>query len=126
MLIEASKNHGANAMVQAQVAGALRNLSLNDDIAEQIAGAGGIEALATIARTHADTGKVQAGVAGALRNLTVNDDIARRIVGAGGIELLIAAAEGHPDNSDVQAEVAGTCPRDSNPRAVAEPQPCGS
>ena len=120
-----------SSLVQSQVAGALRNLSLSDEVAEQIAVSGGIEALVNAAAEHRGNSKVQAGVAGALRNLSVNDEIAEEIATAGGIDLnpnpnpspnpnpnpnpkqaggidaLILASSEHPGNSDVQAEVAG-------------------
>ena len=93
----------------ALVAGALRNLSLNDEVAEQIAVSGGIEALVAAANKHLDSGKVQAGVAGALRNLSVNDEIAEEIAAAGGINALITASREHPNNSDVQADPVRSC-----------------
>ena len=75
-----------SSLVQSQVAGALRNLSLSDEVAEQIAVSGGIEALVNAAAEHRGNSKVQAGVAGALRNLSVNDEIAEEIATAGGID----------------------------------------
>ena len=84
-----------SSLVQSQVAGALRNLSLSDEVAEQIAVSGGIEALVNAAAEHRGNSKVQAGVAGALRNLSVNDEIAEEIATAGGIDALILASSVH-------------------------------
>jgi hypothetical protein len=79
VLIRAAENHLDSSLVQSQVAGALRNLSLSDEVAEQIAISGGIEALVKAAEEHRANSKVQAGVAGALRNLSVNDGNARTL-----------------------------------------------
>jgi hypothetical protein len=58
-----------NAIVQAGVAGALRNLSASETTRQAIVAAGGKEALAMATQLHADNERLQAEVAGALRNL---------------------------------------------------------
>ena len=61
--------HTTNAIVQAGVAGLMRNLSVSDDNRKQIIVAGGMEALVLSSQIHADNEKLQGEVAGALRNL---------------------------------------------------------
>ena len=56
-------------LLQAGVAGALRNLSTSEAARAAIVAGGGVEALAVAARLHADNGRLQAEVAGALHNL---------------------------------------------------------
>ena len=51
-LVSAAAEHRSNSKVQAGVAGALRNLSVNDEIAEEIASAGGIDALIAASQEH--------------------------------------------------------------------------
>ena len=55
----ASAEHRDNSKVQAGVAGSLRNLSVNDEIAEEIATAGGIDALITASQEHPNNSDVQ-------------------------------------------------------------------
>ena len=63
MLIHSAKVHLDNAVVQAGVAGALSNLSVDDEIEQQIATQGGIHALVEASREHVGNVKVQARVA---------------------------------------------------------------
>jgi|TARA_B110000196_G_C20724779_1_gene465861 hypothetical protein len=63
MLIHSAKVHLDNAVVQAGVAGALSNLSVDDEIEQQIATQGGIHALVEASRVHVGNVKVQARVA---------------------------------------------------------------
>ena len=71
--------------MQAEVAGALWGLSVNDDIEEAIAGANGIRVLVEAAKHHYGNAKVQARVAGALRKLSANDENKHEIAEADGI-----------------------------------------
>ena len=61
--------HTTNAIVQAGVAGALRNLSVNEANRKLILQAGGVSALDTAQQMHAGNEKLQIEVAGARRNL---------------------------------------------------------
>ena len=63
-------------------AGALWNLSFNDDTEAAITSAGGIPVLVSVARDGSDEGKAHA--AGALANLSVNNDNNRVAIAAAG------------------------------------------
>jgi hypothetical protein len=76
--------------VQAGVAGALRNLSVNESNRKQIIACGGIAALDMAATLHAENEKLQIEVAGARRNL-LGDSPAKR---PGAIDTAAANANG--------------------------------
>ena len=79
MLIKCSRVHINNAVVQAGVAGALSNLSVDDEIEQLIATRGGIDALVGASAAHVGNVKVQARVVRALTNLSVHDSNKSRI-----------------------------------------------
>ena len=76
-LVVAATTHAANAIVQAGVAGALRNLSATEATRQAIVAGGGMEALAMATQLHADNERLQHEVAGALRNLAAEERVAR-------------------------------------------------
>eukprot|EP00966_Prymnesium_polylepis_P259723 5999451-Prymnesium_polylepis.1 len=69
-------NHKPSPQVQARVAGLLRDACVSDEIATDIAGAGGVEALVEAAHRHYDDADVVREVADALNNLSHGDDVA--------------------------------------------------
>ena len=59
LLIAASEAHMDNALLQAQTAGALRNMSLNDAVAERMAYGGAVDALINAATHHLNNSKAR-------------------------------------------------------------------
>jgi hypothetical protein len=74
--------------VLAGTAGALRNLTVTDEIAKHIALAGGLEALIAAAEAHPESAEVQSEAAGALWGLAITEEIAEAICAKGGIKVL--------------------------------------
>jgi hypothetical protein len=93
--------------VTAGVAGALSNLSVDDEIEQMIAQHGGIEVLINAAKAHIDNVKVQARVVRALTNLSVHEENKARIASTLGIATLIESSFQHLESAEVQAGVAG-------------------
>jgi hypothetical protein len=77
--------------VLAGTAGALRNLTVTDEIAKHIALAGGLEALIAAAEAHPESAEVQSEAAGALWGLAITEEIAEAICAKGGIKVLTTA-----------------------------------
>ena len=75
----------------AGTAGALRNLTVTDEIAKHIALAGGLEALIAAAEAHPESAEVQSEAAGALWGLAITEEIAEAICAKGGIKVLTTA-----------------------------------
>ena len=71
----------------AGAAGALRNLTITDEIAQQIALAGGIDVLIKASGDHPANADVQAEAAGALWGLSTTDEIAEMITAANGVSV---------------------------------------
>ena len=91
--LHVSAHHGAlpSSQVLAGTAGALRNLTVTDEIAKHIALAGGLEALIAAAEAHPESAEVQSEAAGALWGLAITEEIAEAICAKGGIKVLITA-----------------------------------
>ena len=77
--------------VLAGAAGALRNLTVRDEIAKHIALAGGLEVLIAAAEAHLESAEVQSEAAGALWGLAITEEIAEAICTKGGIKVLATA-----------------------------------
>ena len=77
--------------VLAGAAGALRNLTVSDEIAKHIALAGGLEVLIAAAEAHLESAEVQSEAAGALWGLAITEEIAEAICTKGGIKVLATA-----------------------------------
>ena len=67
--MQAANKHISNAIVQAGVAGALRNLAIDEANRKLIVDAGGITTLDAAATMHKDNQRVQGEITGAKRNL---------------------------------------------------------
>ena len=80
-----------SSQVLAGTAGALRNLTVTDEIAKHIALAGGLEALIAAAEAHPESAEVQSEAAGALWGLAITEEIAEAICAKGGIKVLTTA-----------------------------------
>lgn len=91
--LHVSAHHGAlpSSQVLAGTAGALRNLTVTDEIAKHIALAGGLEALIAAAEAHPESAEVQSEAAGALWGLAITEEIAEAICAKGGIKVLTTA-----------------------------------
>jgi hypothetical protein len=82
-----------SSQVLAGTAGALRNLTVTDEIAKHIALAGGLEALIAAAEAHPESAEVQSEAAGALWGLAITEEIAEAICAKGGIKVLTTALD---------------------------------
>ena len=87
MLLRGSEMHIDDAVVQAGVMGVISNLSVDDEIEQTIATAGGIEMLIRAAQAHRTDAKVQARVVRALTNLSVHESNKERIASAEGLQV---------------------------------------
>ena len=94
--------HKAAAKVQAQFAGLMRDLCVSDEIANEIAASGGVEALVGAAHRHFDDSEVMLEVADALRNLSHVDAVSLSVAKAGGIEVLVDGVARHSSNTKVR------------------------
>ena len=111
-----------SSQVLAGTAGALRNLTVTDEIAKHIALAGGLEALIAAAEAHPESAEVQSEAAGALWGLAITEEIAEAICAKGGIKVLTTALTKAAPNTSTCVHVLTTAlsplpPRCSSRRA---------
>ena len=103
-IIETMKLNVADADVQEQACGALRNLCASDpENQSRIGQAGGIEAVLSAMKRHENHANVQEYACEALCNLSANNDENRtRIAQAGGIQAVLRAMKRHENHANVQ------------------------
>ena len=102
-----ASEHAASSSVQAHFVGLMRDLCVSDEIADEIAEAGGVEKILDAAHRHYDQPDVLMEVADAMRNLTATEHIAMQAAKGGAIEVLVDAAARHVKDEAVSRAVVG-------------------